>query len=313
MDKISETKWEECRGLGRSFGYNRAEGEAETIAPDELIHLLVDIVSKNGNLLLDVGPEADGTIPPVQMSRLRALGAWLQQNGEAIYGSQPWKRAVGETAEGIPVRFTRKDSAVYATLMDQPKTKIITLKSFSAKPGSQIYLLGNDKPVTWSQQGDDVRIDLPSALPGRYAYVLKFVAPAALTRVFDTIISIHQQAFGSENSKMNQRFCLTLDLKNDPALIAEYKRYHQKIWPEITKSIKDSGIEDMEIYLLGTRMFMIMEVNERFSFEAKAQSDKKNPKVQEWESLMWKFQQSLPEAKPGEKWLRMERIFKLEA
>ena len=116
LDKISETKWEECRGLGRSFGYNRAEGEAETIAPDELIRLLVDIVSKNGNLLLDVGPEADGTIPPVQMSRLLALGAWLQQNGEAIYDSQPWKRAVGETAEGIPVRFTQKDSAVYATL-----------------------------------------------------------------------------------------------------------------------------------------------------------------------------------------------------
>jgi L-rhamnose mutarotase len=112
---------------------------------------------------------------------------------------------------------------------------------------------------------------------------------------------------------MNRRFCLTLDLKNDPALIAEYKRYHQKIWPEITQSIRDSGIEDMEIYLLGTRMFMIMEVNDRFSFEAKAQADSNNPKVQEWENLMWKFQQSLPRAKPGEKWLRMERIFKLES
>ena len=112
---------------------------------------------------------------------------------------------------------------------------------------------------------------------------------------------------------MNRRFCLTLDLKNNPALIAEYKRYHQKIWPEITNSIKDSGIEDMEIYVLGTRMFMIMEVNDRFSFEAKAQADRENPKVQEWENLMWKFQQSLPEAVPGEKWVRMERIFKLEA
>jgi len=111
---------------------------------------------------------------------------------------------------------------------------------------------------------------------------------------------------------MNRRFCLTLDLQNDPTLIAEYKRYHQKIWPEITQSIKDSGIEAMEIYLLGTRMFMIMEVNERFSFEAKGQADRHNPKVQEWEKLMWKFQQSLPEARPGEKWLLMERIFKLE-
>ena len=112
---------------------------------------------------------------------------------------------------------------------------------------------------------------------------------------------------------MNPRYCLTLDLKSDPTLIAEYKRHHQKIWLEITKSIKDSGIEDMEIYLLGTRMFMIMEVNEHFSFEAKAEVDRENPKVQEWEKLMWEFQQPLPEGKPGEKWLLMERVFKLEA
>jgi L-rhamnose mutarotase len=101
---------------------------------------------------------------------------------------------------------------------------------------------------------------------------------------------------------MNRRYCLTLDLKDDPSLIAEYKRYHEKIWPEITKSIKDSGIENLEIYLLGTRMFMIMEVNDSFSFDAKGKADKANPKVQEWEELMWKF----------EKWLLMERIFKLE-
>ena len=111
---------------------------------------------------------------------------------------------------------------------------------------------------------------------------------------------------------MTRRFCLALDLKNDPALIAEYKKYHRKIWPEITESIKDAGIEDMEIYLLGTRLCMIMEVNESFSFEAKARCDQQNAKVQEWETLMGEFQQPLPEAKPGEKWLRMERIFKLE-
>jgi L-rhamnose mutarotase len=112
---------------------------------------------------------------------------------------------------------------------------------------------------------------------------------------------------------MNRRYCLTLDLKNDPNLIAEYKRYHERIWPEISQSIKDSGIQDMEIYLLGTRMFMIMEVTEGFSFEAKADADRNNPKVQEWENLMWRFQQGLPGAKSGEKWLPMERVFKLEA
>jgi alpha-L-fucosidase len=173
LDKISTTKWEECRGLGRSFGYNRAEGEAETIAADELIYLLVDIVSKNGNLLLDVGPEADGTIPPVQMSRLVALGDWLKQNGEAIYGTHPWKRADGETDQGIRVRFTQKGSALYATLLGQPKASTITLKALSAKAGSKIYLLGEKQPLVWTQPGDDLKINLPAALPGRFAYVLR--------------------------------------------------------------------------------------------------------------------------------------------
>ena len=112
---------------------------------------------------------------------------------------------------------------------------------------------------------------------------------------------------------MHRRFCLTLDLKDDPQLIAEYKRYHENIWPEIADSIKDSGIHDMEIYLLGTRMFMIMEVDQTFSFEAKREADRRNPKVQQWEDLMWTFQKALPQAEPGEKWMLMERIFKLEA
>lgn len=110
---------------------------------------------------------------------------------------------------------------------------------------------------------------------------------------------------------MKKRYCLTLDLKDDPELINEYRLYHQSVWPEIIRSIKDSGVEDMEIYLLGTRMFMVMEVDESFSLETKGEADRKNPRVREWEELMWKFQKPLPEAKPGEKWLLMERIFKL--
>ncbi|HEY6389105.1 MAG TPA: L-rhamnose mutarotase [Candidatus Acidoferrum sp.] len=109
-----------------------------------------------------------------------------------------------------------------------------------------------------------------------------------------------------------KRHCLTLDLKDDSKLITEYRRYHERIWPEITQSIKDAGIDDMEIYLYGTRMFMVMEVNEQFSFEAKANADSANPKVRMWEELMWKFQEPLQDAKPGEKWLLMEKIFKLE-
>ncbi len=110
---------------------------------------------------------------------------------------------------------------------------------------------------------------------------------------------------------MIRRYCFALDLKNDSALIAEYKKYHQNVWPEVLQSMRSSGIEDLEIYLLGTRMFMIMEANDSFSFEKKANADEANIKVQEWERLMWTFQQALSEAKAGEKWLLMERIFKL--
>ncbi|RWU04396.1 L-rhamnose mutarotase [Pedobacter chitinilyticus] len=108
-----------------------------------------------------------------------------------------------------------------------------------------------------------------------------------------------------------KKYCLALDLINDPELILAYEQYHQKIWPEIATSIKESGIEHMEIYRVGNRLLMIMEVKDGFSFEAKSKADAANPKVQEWETLMWKYQQALPFAKPGEKWLLMDKIFTL--
>ena len=107
------------------------------------------------------------------------------------------------------------------------------------------------------------------------------------------------------------RYCLALDLKDDPALIAEYERYHERIWPEIEVSIRQSGITDLEIYRVSNRLFMLMETDETFSFNAKSAADAANPNVQEWETLMWKYQQALPMAKPGEKWVLMHRIFKL--
>ena len=109
-----------------------------------------------------------------------------------------------------------------------------------------------------------------------------------------------------------QKYALALDLIDDAQLMAEYKSYHQNIWPEITKSIKDSGIEVLDIYGVGNRMFMIIEANETFSFDEKSKKDANNPKVQEWEELMWKFQQALPWAKAGEKWMLMEKIFELK-
>lgn len=108
-----------------------------------------------------------------------------------------------------------------------------------------------------------------------------------------------------------QRHCLALDLKPDPALIAEYEQYHQEVWPAILESIREAGIERLEIYRIENRLFMILEANDAFSFETKAKADAANPVVQEWETLMWHYQQALPTAKPGEKWLLMDRIFTL--
>lgn len=107
------------------------------------------------------------------------------------------------------------------------------------------------------------------------------------------------------------RYCLALDLKDDPQLIAEYKKYHEAVWPEILTSIKDAGVEKAEIYLVGNRMFMILDVNDSFSFEKKGAMDAANPKVQEWEDLMWKYQQAVPTAKKGEKWVLMDKVWEL--
>jgi len=110
-----------------------------------------------------------------------------------------------------------------------------------------------------------------------------------------------------------QRYCYSCDLKDDPKLISEYKKYHiqENVWPEITKSIKDAGIIDMEIYITGNRMFMIIEVDKTFNPIRKNEMDANNLKVQEWEKLMWNFQQKIPWAKEGEKWVKLEKIFKL--
>lgn len=110
---------------------------------------------------------------------------------------------------------------------------------------------------------------------------------------------------------MTTRWCLALDLKNDPALIAEYELMHEKIWPEIAMSIREAGIVGMEIWRTGNRLFMIMTTDERFDAEAKARADAANPKVQEWEKLMWRYQQPLPWAASGQKWVPMSRIFDL--
>jgi len=104
-------------------------------------------------------------------------------------------------------------------------------------------------------------------------------------------------------------YCYTLDLKDDPGLIAEYERYHESVWPEILQSITDSGIQSMTIYRWANRLCMVMKTTDDFDPAEKARRDEANPTVQEWETLMWKYQQALPGVKPGTKWVEMKPIF----
>lgn len=112
---------------------------------------------------------------------------------------------------------------------------------------------------------------------------------------------------------MARKYCLALDLKDDPDLIEEYIRYHApgNVWPEVLESIRASGILNMQIYRTGNRLFMVLEVDDQFSFEKKSALDSANQKVQEWEELMWKFQQPLPWSRKGEKWILMDKIFEV--
>lgn len=107
------------------------------------------------------------------------------------------------------------------------------------------------------------------------------------------------------------RYCYALDLKDDPTLIKAYETCHQQVWPEIIASIKDAGIIRLEIYRFANRLMMLMEVDESYLAERKAAMDAENAKVQEWETLMWNYQQALPGEKSGEKWVLMDKIFEL--
>ena len=109
-----------------------------------------------------------------------------------------------------------------------------------------------------------------------------------------------------------KRYCFTLDLIDDISSIDQYRKYHQKIWPEISRSIKNAGIIQMEIYLSGNRLFLVMETNDSFSFDRKSKMDAENHKVVEWEKLMAAFQKPVAWAKKGEKWTLMEKIFDLK-
>ncbi len=173
MPEITDYKWESTRGIGFSFGYNKMETEKDYLSPDELIRMFIDIVSKNGNLLLNVGPKADGTIPELQKLAILGLGKWLEINGEGIYGTRPWKRADGKTADDIDLRFTQKNDVLYIHLLDKPQGNSLTILSITLAESKEIQLLGSNGKLSWKQDGDNIVVSLLEDLFDSAAYVLK--------------------------------------------------------------------------------------------------------------------------------------------
>lgn len=186
---IFDFPWETCDALDpTSWGYNRRTPEGEYMTTNELVDYLSDIVSKGGNLLINIGPKADGTIPEVMQDRLKGIGAWLSVNGEAIYGTRPWKiYGEGPTVKEVgswgrknaeyafkanDVRFTRKGNVLYVILLEWPGNQI-TLKSFQDTNIQNISMLGSNEKISWKQINGETTFSLPSVPVSPYANVLK--------------------------------------------------------------------------------------------------------------------------------------------
>lgn len=160
LDEISPTKWETCRGIGHSFGYNQFESTDEYQKADDLIRLLADVVSKNGNLLLNVGPCADGSIHPAQQAALEGLGRWLQRNGESIYGTRPWRRYKDTGPNGGDVRYTSRGQTLYAILLSPPQNGVLALPP---DVQGEVSLLETGEVLKAERSGDRFLVTLPPA------------------------------------------------------------------------------------------------------------------------------------------------------
>ncbi len=207
---IVTDKWEATRGIGRSFGYNEREDVEDYLTAEELIHSFVDTVSKNGNLLLNIGPRADGSIPEIQADRVRALGDWLAVNGEAIYGSAHWSR-YDDRHSAVPVRYTAQDDALYATALAWPGEELTLSGDLPLAPSSRITLLGSDgEPLSWTRNDGRVTITMPDegadATRSDHAYTFKIVTPG-LSQPLHTAIDVPSQP--EEGEPVRARISLT--------------------------------------------------------------------------------------------------------
>jgi alpha-L-fucosidase len=162
--EIRPTKWETCRGIGFSFGYNRMEDARSFMSADEIVHLLVDVVSKNGNLLLNTGPMGDGQLQPEQVERLLATGEWLAANGEAIYATRPWVRAEASTDAGGEIRFTAASDALFATFLGQPVAGPHRIDDLDGIVAAGVTLLATGEELEWRQDGAALTVVIPDTL-----------------------------------------------------------------------------------------------------------------------------------------------------
>ncbi len=178
---IQSDKWECVRGIGTSFGYNSEELPDDYMSVPELVRLLVDIVSKNGNLLLNVGPMTGGKIPGIQVDRVKGLGRWLETNGEAIYGTRPWQVAEGRISDGTEVRFTSKGESLYAVLLGTPRQRSFIIESLENRSQAKVEILGHSGEVACEQAATGLKIVLNEDLADAPAHSVK-ITPTPLFR-----------------------------------------------------------------------------------------------------------------------------------
>lgn len=177
FDNVRDEPWEANRGIGNSFGYNEVEDESDHLTKQELVQSFIDIVSKNGNLLINIGPKPDGTIPDIQYDRLKALGHWLDINGEAIFKSRPWIIAEDKASEAN-IRYTHRDKNLYAISLGWPGTEVALSipKYVEREKPPQAVVLTEDGEVSVDVTATDGRylVDLPDRPNHEHAYVIRF-------------------------------------------------------------------------------------------------------------------------------------------